>query len=458
MAGGAVLRAATPVCARRWIASRRRWQPANGRAPTFAEIAEEAWWHVHRLPAGEGPGLAGDRRLHARQHDPGARRERPHELRRDVRRAHDRGRGRGRSRDRPRARARRGARLGLRCGDQSDGRRGPAPGRVRAGTRRGAARGGALRRRGPAAHVDAHRLRDPRGARRAAPARRAPRDAVVGRRADSAGVGEAAIIATPAVIAGAVADALAPLGVEITSTRLHPHVLRAAIRAAGLRARRRRVRGRADCVSRRAAAGSRARARRGDGGDVESGRLAVLRRAISPPTATNAARVDRPVSTRPASGIVHADAIDRVHVPGREVGLHPGREHAEVVAAEAAARSRASPCAAARAPTASASGSSGSVPRCASAAMRRSPSRLAPSFDALPGGAEAERDARVEVRAHRRAAPAHAQVGRDQVRDRRLRPRPSRRSRPAGGSTTCASQVRGCAQPCSTSSSHGVRP
>ena len=47
------------------------------------------------------------------------------------------------------------------------------------------------------------------------------------------GVGEAAIIAAPAVIAGAVADALAPLGVEITSTRLHPHYLREAIRASG---------------------------------------------------------------------------------------------------------------------------------------------------------------------------------------------------------------------------------
>ena len=47
------------------------------------------------------------------------------------------------------------------------------------------------------------------------------------------GFGEASIIATPAVIAGAVADALAPLGVEITSTRLHAHYLRQAIRAAG---------------------------------------------------------------------------------------------------------------------------------------------------------------------------------------------------------------------------------
>ena len=50
------------------------------------------------------------------------------------------------------------------------------------------------------------------------------------------GVGEAAIIAAPAVLAGAVEDALAPLGVRITSTRLHAHHLRRIVRAAGWRA------------------------------------------------------------------------------------------------------------------------------------------------------------------------------------------------------------------------------
>ena len=49
------------------------------------------------------------------------------------------------------------------------------------------------------------------------------------------GVGEAGITAAPAAMAGAVADALAPLGVRITSTRLHAHHLRAALRAAGHR-------------------------------------------------------------------------------------------------------------------------------------------------------------------------------------------------------------------------------
>jgi carbon-monoxide dehydrogenase large subunit len=46
------------------------------------------------------------------------------------------------------------------------------------------------------------------------------------------GMAEAGIIAAPAAIAGAVADALAPLGVRITSTRLHPHHLRALLRDA----------------------------------------------------------------------------------------------------------------------------------------------------------------------------------------------------------------------------------
>lgn len=47
------------------------------------------------------------------------------------------------------------------------------------------------------------------------------------------GVGEAGIITTPAALCGAVADALAPLGVTIHSTRLHAHQLRALLRAAG---------------------------------------------------------------------------------------------------------------------------------------------------------------------------------------------------------------------------------
>ncbi|MCU1488362.1 MAG: molybdenum hydroxylase family protein large subunit [Actinomycetia bacterium] len=44
------------------------------------------------------------------------------------------------------------------------------------------------------------------------------------------GMGEAGIIAAPAAIAGAVADALRPLGVEVWSTRLHAHHIRAMVR------------------------------------------------------------------------------------------------------------------------------------------------------------------------------------------------------------------------------------
>ena len=47
------------------------------------------------------------------------------------------------------------------------------------------------------------------------------------------GVAEASITSTPAALAGAVADALAPLGVRITSSRLHPAHLRALLREAG---------------------------------------------------------------------------------------------------------------------------------------------------------------------------------------------------------------------------------
>ncbi len=47
------------------------------------------------------------------------------------------------------------------------------------------------------------------------------------------GAGEAAITAVPAVIAGAIDDALRPLGVRLTSSRLHPDVVRRMVRASG---------------------------------------------------------------------------------------------------------------------------------------------------------------------------------------------------------------------------------
>ena len=49
------------------------------------------------------------------------------------------------------------------------------------------------------------------------------------------GMAEASITLAPAVLAGAVADALAPLGVRITSTRLHPAAPPALLREAGHR-------------------------------------------------------------------------------------------------------------------------------------------------------------------------------------------------------------------------------
>lgn len=49
------------------------------------------------------------------------------------------------------------------------------------------------------------------------------------------GMGEASVIAAPAVLVSAVEDALAPLGVQLRSTRAHAGALRAALRAAGWR-------------------------------------------------------------------------------------------------------------------------------------------------------------------------------------------------------------------------------
>lgn len=49
------------------------------------------------------------------------------------------------------------------------------------------------------------------------------------------GMAEAAITAAPAALVGAIDDALRPLGVRITSTRLQPHHVRALVRATGWR-------------------------------------------------------------------------------------------------------------------------------------------------------------------------------------------------------------------------------
>lgn len=49
------------------------------------------------------------------------------------------------------------------------------------------------------------------------------------------GMGEASIISTPSVLVSAVADALAPIGVRLSSSRIHASALRAAARQAGWR-------------------------------------------------------------------------------------------------------------------------------------------------------------------------------------------------------------------------------
>jgi carbon-monoxide dehydrogenase large subunit len=49
------------------------------------------------------------------------------------------------------------------------------------------------------------------------------------------GMGEAAIIAAPAILVSAVEDALAPIGVQLRSTRVHATAIRAAVKAAGWR-------------------------------------------------------------------------------------------------------------------------------------------------------------------------------------------------------------------------------
>ena len=141
---------------------------------------------------------------------------------------------RGRHGDGPRHGARRRAGVGLR-------RRHQPPPSSRASTRAGSPRRSgaalterlALRRRrhrrwcGPSATTP----RPPRSRCRCCGSSTARRPRPC--RAASEASREASITSTPAALAGAVADALAPLGVRITSSRLHPAHLRALLREAG---------------------------------------------------------------------------------------------------------------------------------------------------------------------------------------------------------------------------------
>jgi carbon-monoxide dehydrogenase large subunit len=231
MAGGAVLRAATRV-REKMDRIGAAMQATNRHAPTFAEIAEEAWWQVHRLAAGEEPGLQAtvvytpgntipvpDANGHMNFDETFAAHMTAVAVEIDPETGHvdvlD-------------------ALLVSDCGVVIN------PTVVEGQHQGGFAQGlGAVLLEEVRYDDDGQPLTSTLIDYAIPEAPDVPRLRVVHRETPSSvaggfrGAGEAGIIVTPAVVAGAVADALAPLGVEITSTRLHSHVLRAAIRAAG---------------------------------------------------------------------------------------------------------------------------------------------------------------------------------------------------------------------------------
>jgi carbon-monoxide dehydrogenase large subunit len=229
MGGGAVLRAAAEL--RRKVDA---IAAAMAGRPTFPEVAAEAWWHPHRLPAGVGPGLTA-----TAVYTPGGTIPVPDEH-------------------------------GHTNFDETSGAHmtavavevDPATGRVTVldavlvsdcgvainpmvveGQHQGAfVQGlGAVLLEEIRYAADGTPLAATLGVYTAPTAVEAPVLRVVHRETPSPteggfrGVGEAAIISAPAALAGAVADALAPLGVRITSTRLHAAHLRRLLREAGHR-------------------------------------------------------------------------------------------------------------------------------------------------------------------------------------------------------------------------------
>jgi carbon-monoxide dehydrogenase large subunit len=234
MAGGAVLTAAARVKEKmdRLGAAMGRAATGRGEAPTHHAIAEEAWWHTHRLVAGEEPGLTA-----TAVYTPGGTIPVPnddgHTNFDETFGSHmtmvvvevDPATGRVDVLD---------AVLVSDCGvvinptlveGQHAGGFAQGLGNVLHEEVRYSDQGqplcATLLDYTPPLATDVPQLRIVH--------RETPSPTVGGFR----GVGEATIIATPAAIAGAVEDALAPLGVEVTSTRLHPHHLRALIRACG---------------------------------------------------------------------------------------------------------------------------------------------------------------------------------------------------------------------------------
>jgi carbon-monoxide dehydrogenase large subunit len=231
MAGGAVLSAATRVREKmNRIAT--AMQSANGVEPSFAEVAEEAWWQTHRLAAGEEPGLQ-ETVVYTPGNTMPVPDENGHMNFDETFAAHmtavavevDPETGAVQVLD---------AVLVSDCGVVIN------PTVVEGQHQGGFAQGlGAVLLEEVRYDEEGQPLTSTLLDYSIPEAPDVPRLRVVHRETPSAvaggfrGVGEASIIATPAVIAGAVADALAPLGVEITSTRLHAHFLREAIRAAG---------------------------------------------------------------------------------------------------------------------------------------------------------------------------------------------------------------------------------
>jgi len=229
MAGGAVTRAARELRTKMDAIARHM-----GGDPAFAAVAAEAWWHPHRLPAGMEPGLTT-----TVVHSPGNTVPVPDE------RGHT-------NFDETFASHATAVAVAV----------DPATGRVTVldavmvvdsgvvinpAIVEGQHHGGFLQGVGNVLHEELRYSDDGQplcstladytlpgmaeGVALRIVHRETPSDVLGGFR----GAGEAAITAAPAVLVGAVANALAPLGVTVTSTRLHAHMLRRLVRDAGWR-------------------------------------------------------------------------------------------------------------------------------------------------------------------------------------------------------------------------------
>jgi aerobic carbon-monoxide dehydrogenase large subunit len=233
MGGGAVLRAATEL--RRKVDAIAAARGDGRRVPTFAEVAAEAWWHPHRLPPGMDPGLTA-----TAVYTPGGTIPVPdqhgHTNFDETSSAHmtavavevDPATGQVSVLD---------AVLVSDCGVVIN----PT---IVEGQHQGAfVQGlGAVLLEEVRYGDDGTPLTATLGDYTPPTAVEAPVLQVVHRETPSPtvggfrGMGEAAIVAAPAALAGAVADALGPLGVRITSTHLHSAHLRRLLREAGYKA------------------------------------------------------------------------------------------------------------------------------------------------------------------------------------------------------------------------------